>query len=388
MNTKEKLMDVLVLATDFPPSIGGIQNVVYNLCQHLTEAEIHVIAPDAPGAGEFDAGQSFRISRVRAPFFKRRLLLSLLGLRAIHQVLRDGVDLILCAHPFITPFAAIIKMLFRKPYVVFVYAMELRSKNFKRFGLIGLKNADRVFAISEFTRQEVLKFGVPPEKIVKVRLGVDPSRWSSCGDGVDVLEKYGLAGKRILLSVARLEDRYKGHDTVIRAMPMIAAKVPDACYVVVGDGWLRPYLGRVAKAFGVGDRVLFLGRVSDPELKQLYEACDAFIMVSRERAVDGGAEGFGLVLLEANFFGKPVIGGQSGGIPDAVIDGVTGILVDPEDEKEVAEAAVNLFTDKELAKRLGRQGRERVLSDLAWPMVVAQIGKILREVVDEKKGRS
>jgi phosphatidylinositol alpha-1,6-mannosyltransferase len=195
--------------------------------------------------------------------------------------------------------------------------------------------------------------------------------------------KLGLAGRPSLLTVARLEDPYKGVDTVLRALPAIAERVPDVQYIVAGDGRLRAELELLATQLGCHDRVHFVGRVSDADLAALYRHCTAFVLMSRDRPDDGGAEGFGLVFLEANSFGKPVLGGNSGGIPDAVIEGTTGLLADPESIVSVAEQAICLLTNAEFANRLGRQGRERVLRELTWTAAA----RGLRQAAENTIGR-
>jgi phosphatidylinositol alpha-1,6-mannosyltransferase len=126
--------------------------------------------------------------------------------------------------------------------------------------------------------------------------------------------------------------------------------------------------------------------VSEAELVALYTHCTAFVMVSRDRDVDGGAEGFGLVFLEANSFGKPVLGGNSGGIPDAVVDGTTGLLVDPESVLSIAEQATRLLTDRHLAHRLGQQGRERALRELSWSASAERLKRTLEQALGKAPG--
>jgi len=126
-----------------------------------------------------------------------------------------------------------------------------------------------------------------------------------------------------------------------------------------------------------------VGRVSDKELREWYGVCDVFVMVSRDSTIDGGAEGFGIVYLEANAYGKPVVGGRAGGAPDAIVDNVTGLLVNPEDEMDIAEGIVRLLTNSGLARKLGEQGRERILKELTWSTVGEKLEKTLLSTVEE-----
>ena len=167
--------------------------------------------------------------------------------------------------------------------------------------------------------------------------------------------------------MARLGELYKGHDMALRAMPLILAREPKARYVIVGDGLLRSYLERLAVSMGVERSVTFTGELPSAALDERYARADVITMLSRESPIDGGAEGYGLIFVEAGAWSKPVVGGRSGGIPDAVVDGVTGLLVDPTDIGAIAEALLRVLSDTALARRLGEQGppprSERVVVD-------------------------
>jgi phosphatidyl-myo-inositol dimannoside synthase len=128
---------------------------------------------------------------------------------------------------------------------------------------------------------------------------------------------------------------------------------------------------------GVRDRVIFAGQVPAADLPEIYALSDVFVMPSRAPAEANDVEGFGMVFLEANACAKPVIGGRSGGIPDAVMDGVTGLLVNPHDSEEIAAALTRLLTDTDLASRLGQQGRLRVVRDFAWARAADQVQRVL-----------
>jgi phosphatidyl-myo-inositol dimannoside synthase len=191
---------------------------------------------------------------------------------------------------------------------------------------------------------------------------------------------------RMLLSVARLAELYKGHDTLIRVLPLVRARCPGTRLRVAGDGPLREYLHRIAKSVGVDDAVEFLGEVADDSLPELYRTSDAFVLMSRESPSKGGAEGFGIVCLEAAACEKPVVAGRSGGLVDAVEDGVTGILVDPEDPAAVAEALIAVLSDASLAEHMGQAGRERVLARFTWEKVIGDARRVFEEATVLRSG--
>jgi phosphatidylinositol alpha-1,6-mannosyltransferase len=215
-----------------------------------------------------------------------------------------------------------------------------------------LRNADRVTAPSRFTADKVIAVqNVPAEKMAVVPWAVDPRFLEKKPSGVTSAIPVG----KILLTVSRLAapERQKGIDTVIRALPKLLEVFSDCYYVIVGDGDDRSRLMRLAESTGVKNRIVFAGFKSDEELVPYYEACDVFVMPSCQ-------EGFGVVFLEAMAFGKPVIGGNHGGTPEVVIDGVTGFLVNYDDEEALAKQFLCLLRSAELRQQMGRAGRRRV----------------------------
>jgi phosphatidylinositol alpha-1,6-mannosyltransferase len=184
---------------------------------------------------------------------------------------------------------------------------------------------------------------------------------------------------QVILTVGNLVER-KGHDMVIRSLPAVCQRVPEATYLIVGTGPFKERLDELAAELGVRDRVIFAGRVPDDELPDLYAMCDVFAMPSRTLLASHDVEGFGLVYLEAGACAKPVVAGRSGGIEDAVVDGFTGLVVDPSDVRDIGQALIRLLTDSELRGRLGQQGRDRVEKERTWSILGARVQNILERV--------
>jgi phosphatidylinositol alpha-1,6-mannosyltransferase len=151
--------------------------------------------------------------------------------------------------------------------------------------------------------------------------------------------------------------------------------------VIVGDGPLARYLRRIAESVGVSGSVVFAGAATDAELDGWYRRCDVFVLASRESAVSGGAEGFGIVLVEAGLRSKPVVAGRSGGIPDAVVHEETGLLVNPADVAAIADAIVRLLADPPYAAKLGEQGRRRATGELSWDGYADRFERLLGDAV-------
>ena len=209
-----------------------------------------------------------------------------------------------------------------------------------------------------------------------VPLGTTPSRFRPSIDPASVRRQHRLEGGPWLLTVARL-DYHKGIDTVIRALPAIRAVFPTACYAIAGIGSRRDSLERLVAELGLGDAVRLLGFVSDDELPALYNAADLFVLASRR--YDLLVEGFGISIVEASASGLPVIGSRSGGIPEAIRDGETGFLVEPEDPAALAATAIRLLGDEGLRRRMGAAGRAAVESYYNWDRVAADLIRIDRE---------
>jgi phosphatidylinositol alpha-1,6-mannosyltransferase len=220
---------------------------------------------------------------------------------------------------------------------------------------------------------ESLRRPAAAARVRVVPLGTEPARFRPGIDPAPVRARYGLADGPWVLTVARLEW-HKGIDTVIRALAAVRARVPGARYAVAGTGDRRSGLEAVAQEAGVADAVRFLGFVPDADLPALYNAVDLYVGVSRYHELL--VEGFGISLVEASACGLAVVGGRSGGVPEAVRDGETGLLVDPEDPGAVADAIARLLGDGELRRRLGAAGRRAVERYYNWDRVTTDLRRI------------
>jgi glycosyltransferase involved in cell wall biosynthesis len=272
------------------------------------------------------------------------------------------------------------------PYGVVVYGTELlliqekiRRSRFKR-GTAGsiLGKAQVLVAISDWTAnlaREVLGMVDLAVPVETVRLGTTPSQFRPGLDPSTVRAKYKLNGGPWLLTVARLQW-HKGIDTVMKALPAIRARQPNTRYAVAGSGELLPQFERLARELGLGDTVRFLGAVPEAGLPALYNAADLYVGASRR--VELLAEGFGISLVEASACGLAVVGGRSGGVPDAVRDGETGILVDPDDPAAVAAGINELLENPERRKQLGAAGRRAVETYYNWDRVAKDLMEIDR----------
>jgi phosphatidylinositol alpha-1,6-mannosyltransferase len=358
----------LMISSDFPPIAGGQARYLWDLWSSLPGKEVALLVPAVEGDREVDAQLSCRVFRRALPLGPGRLSKLRKALRLLWEAgrlcRRLRVRALHCGQVFSAGFAGYgCRALLGIPYYPYVHGADLLE--FGHRPLWGrwlrriLKGAEKVVVNSRFTGRAVAACGVEEERIAVVHPGVDLRRFAAPLDRGQARHAWGWEGKKVVLSVGRLVER-KGQDTVIRALPQVAALVPQVHYAIGGEGPCRERLERLAVEMGVAQRVEFLGFVPEGELARRYGAADLFAMVSREISAAGDVEGFGIVYLEANAAGTAVLGGRSGGVGDAVLDGYSGLLVDPEDVEAVAQALARLLRDEELRQALARQGQTRV----------------------------
>jgi phosphatidylinositol alpha-1,6-mannosyltransferase len=236
-----------------------------------------------------------------------------------------------------------------------------------------LAGAAWIVASGEYQVAMLERLGVARDRVFLSTYGVDAENFAApaAERAATLRRRYRLGAARVLLTVARVVP-HKGHDMVIRALPEILPRVPDAVYLIVGTGPHADALRTLAERIGVAEHVRFAGSVPAAELPALYHLSDIFVMATREED-DGNTEGFGIVFAEAAACGRPAIGGRTGGIVTAVLDGRTGLLVDPRSPAEIADAAIRLLTDRGLAARMGAAARRRVLDEMQYRDIAARV---------------
>jgi phosphatidylinositol alpha-1,6-mannosyltransferase len=225
------------------------------------------------------------------------------------------------------------------------------------------RHATMMLANSRNTALLLKKYGASDDKIRVVHPGVDGERFRPHADGSTGVRRSWGAWRTVLLTVGRLQRR-KGHDLVVETLTRLGQAASDVLYVIVGEGDERPRLERLVRDRGLSSRVLFAGAVPASQLPAYYAAADIFVHPNRVDGVD--LEGFGIVFLEAAASGLPVIAGRSGGVPEAVADGETGLLVGGADVAELECAIARLTDSPSLRRTLGEAGRRRVLRDFTW----------------------
>jgi phosphatidylinositol alpha-1,6-mannosyltransferase len=350
--------------------VGGIGQwalrVTRTLCEQGHQVTVYAQA-ESIGRSTMHAGAPYRVVKM-FDYEWRRLRSTWVSWYNARIVFGDRHDLIIATHWALGSSAVYLSRLHPKKVMVVLHGSEvLRKRNwleYRRFAHT-LRHASLVVAVSEAVKRETLRVSdVDPDRITVIHNGTDPDLFRPAPPSRELAARLGLEDRRVIITVARLADR-KGHDTIVRALPRILKRHPNAAYLVVGG---HPpaieALRSLASSLGVEKQVVFTGRIPNPETVAHYNLAEVFALISRD--VPRKFEGFGISLVEAGACEKPVVAGRSGGVPEVVEDGVTGYVVDPTSEEEVADRIIRLLDQPDLARGMGRAARARVEKLFTW----------------------
>jgi phosphatidylinositol alpha-1,6-mannosyltransferase len=383
-------MKSLLISCDyFPPEIGGISQLMNGITSALGPKYVCCLTGQRADTKKDRLDAGVRVYRRPAIFnAKWRALRGAAWAATIAEIM-------VRERPQVTQLSTAgegergirLRKWFGLPFVIYAHgnevlnAMQKGAHSLK----VTLQAADRVLAVSQYTANLVQKLGIPPERIEIVHPGCDIKQFRPLSPSLDLKQKLLNRGpkEKVILTVGNLVPR-KGHDMVIRALRRLREAVLEVTYLIVGEGPCRVALEKLTRQLGVHDRVVFAGRVPTEELPQIYAISDVFVMPSLERVDECDVEGFGIVFLEASACAKPVVGSRSGGIPDAVREGITGLLVNGEDPDEIAAALARILSDHDLAVRFGQQGREWISKNFGWSRTAEKVQCILEQVSQEK----
>lgn len=378
-------MRVLILATDIYTR-GGIARYTSTLASALggivSAENVHVLALLNTGYSGQDSNGLCVLKAVSdRPTLLAKAGYALESLRAA----RNHYDLIICSHVAVSPVSATIQRLFRTPFWVACHDAEVWDR-IPLPKLAALKRAQMTLPVSRFTGEMLSEVNGIPQERIRVLYNAVPDKFATmllAANGTPGSSIRREAGRRYILSVGSLQrvHDYKGFDTVIRALPQLAAEAPDLRYVIVGKGDNQPDLEALALQMGVRNRVTFAGLVSDRELADRYHGCEVFVMPSRASRTGGcwHGEGFGRVYVEAALAAKPVVGSAGGGAAEAVLHGRTGLQVDPESVSEVADAISTLLRNPGLAAKMGHEGRCWAGKTFSEASLRSELAKLLRK---------
>ncbi len=384
----------LLLSYDFPPMAGGIARLTGELAKRYPPGSLLISTGSSEGSAAVDARLSNRVDRLGVRSTRLRTVQGLvLWSRRARQLARSfRPGFVWCGNLKPAGFPALwLNRREELPYGILLYGSELLLLQQRiRRGLLKRAAAERIFrraavlmAISEWTRRRCLEvldgLGCKPDKIDvrRIPLGTDPAHFRPELDTSSVRARYGLEPGRWLITVARLVG-HKGIDAGLRVLAALREAFPDLRYAIVGSGPMQGQLETLARDLGVGHLVRFLTGVPDDDLPALYNSAEIYLGLSRAEGLL--MEGFGISLVEASACGIPVVGARQGGIPDAVREGETGLLVDSTDLPAIVEVVRSLLQNQELAKRLGLEGRRAVETYFNWDRVTADLRRTGEEL--------
>jgi phosphatidyl-myo-inositol dimannoside synthase len=368
----------LLVTNDFPPRPGGIQRFVHDLAVRQPRGSVVVYASMWKGAAEFDAQQPFEVVRADTgvllptpPVARRAAEIAKandchtvwfgaaapLGLLADGLRQRAGIERAVAqTHGHEVGWAA----------------LPGARGLLRRIG----RGADVVTYLTEYQRVRLGRVLEHLTSLERLAPGVDVDLYSPKVDGAPIRERHGLADRPVVVCVSRLVPR-KGQDTLVRALPAIRRRVPDAALLLVGGGPHRSTVERLAREAGVERHVVMTGSVPWGELPMHYAAGDVYAMPCRTRRGGLDVEGLGIVYLEASASGLPVVAGDSGGAPDAVREGETGFVVGGRDLDAIADQVARLLEDPALASSIGAAGRAWVEAEWRWETQADRMRAIL-----------
>ncbi|MEU3603207.1 glycosyltransferase family 4 protein [Streptomyces sp. NPDC006798] len=380
----------LIVTNDFPPRPGGIQAFLHNMALRMDPDRIVVYASTWKRSREgveataaFDAEQPFTVVRDRTTMLlptprvtaRATALLREHGCRSVWFGAAAPLGLMA---PALRKAGAERLVATSHGHEAGWARLPAARSLLRRIG----EGTDTITYLGEYTRSRIAAALTPEAaaRMVQLPPGVDEKTFHPDSGGALVRDRLGLADRPVVVCVSRLVPR-KGQDTLILAMPRILARVPDAVLLIVGGGPYEKDLLRLAETTGVAGSVRLTGAVPWSELPAHYGAGDVFAMPCRTRRGGLDVEGLGIVYLEASATGLPVVAGDSGGAPDAVLDGETGWVVrGGTDDAAVAESAdrvITLLLDPELRDRMGRRGREWVEESWRWDLLAAHLRGLL-----------
>jgi phosphatidyl-myo-inositol dimannoside synthase len=373
----------LLVTNDFPPRPGGIQSFVHNLALRQPAGSLVVYASTWPRhdrrrAEKFDADQPFPVIREETG-----VLLPTPAVARRAALLARDFDCDRVWFGAAAPLGLLAPGLRRRAGIGYALAMthghevgwaQLPGARtvLRRIG----RGVDVVTYLGEYTRTRLDRVLHDVTGLRRLAPGVDLDRYSPRVDGSAVRRRYGLVDRPVVVCVSRLVPR-KGQDVLIRALPAIRRRVPEAALLVVGGGPHRATLARLARDAGVSKQVVFTGSVSTAGLPEHYAAGDVYAMPCRTRRGGLDVEGLGIVYLEASATGLPVVAGDSGGAPEAVRDGQTGHVVNGRDVALVADRVAGLLADPTLARRMGAAGRAWVETEWRWDTQADRLAALL-----------
>ena len=372
----------LFITNDFGPRAGGIETFVHGLIERLPKGSVIVYTSAQANAQTFDSEWLLKYG-VEVIRDRSKILLPTPRVIKACQKLISNRKLSKVAFGAAAPLgimARAMRSAGAKKIVALTHGHEVWWAKVPPFSFAiryMSKNIDVITYLGDYTRGEISKAlsEADASKLVQIAPGIDVDHFVPT-DSSNLRAELGLTDKSVIISVGRLVHR-KGQDKLISALPEIKTSVPNVHLVLVGVGPHQDYLEKLALKLNVSDCVTFIGRINYAELPKYICLGDIFAMPSRSRFFGLEVEGLGIVYLEASACGLPVVGGKSGGAPDAVLVGETGVVVDGTNSSEIADACIELLNNPELCALMGANGRAWIIENWRWEIWATRYAALL-----------
>jgi phosphatidylinositol alpha-1,6-mannosyltransferase len=371
----------LVITNDFPPRVGGIESFVLAMVRRMPPDQVVVHTARQPGDAAFDSTLAFPVVRdpaalmVPTPRIAARSVAIARDLGCESVWFGAAAPLGLMANRLRTRAGVRRTVATTHGHEVWWASTPGTRSLLRRIG----DTNDVLTYLGPYTRQRIARAlsAKAVARMVQLTPGVDDAVFHPGVDGTPVRVRHGLGDRPVVVCVSRLVER-KGQDMLIRSLPLIHRRVPDAAVLIVGDGPQRADLERLVDELDLRRDVVFAGAKPWVETPPFFAAGDVFCMPTRTRKAGFEVEGLGIVYLEASACGLPVVAGDSGGAPDAVQPGVTGYVVNGRSREEIADRVATLLLDRDLARKMGDEGRRWVEQRWRWDDLAAQLQLMLQ----------
>jgi phosphatidylinositol alpha-1,6-mannosyltransferase len=375
--------NILVITNDFGPRTGGIETFVMGLLERIVDHKVVVFTSQQGDTSEYDQ-QWFKKFGVQVIRDRSKILLPSLRVAKRAKEIAQMHNIEVVVFGAAAPLALMAPKLRKagvKKIIALTHGHEVWWARIFPFNLamkrIG-KSVDHLTYLGEFTRQAISRSLSQKsiDSMVKIAPGIDTTHFSPQSDATQRRTELGLESKKIIISVGRLVHR-KGQDKLIQAFPTIVREIPNAHLLIVGEGPYRAHLEKLVEKLSLKANVTFVGRIFYNDLPSYLSASDVFVMPSRSRFFGLEVEGLGIVYLEASACAIPVVAGVSGGAPDAVQEGITGLCVDGTNVGHIAEAVIHICSDSKRATKMGLAGRNWVIEQWQWEIWSKQFNSLL-----------
>jgi phosphatidyl-myo-inositol dimannoside synthase len=380
-------MRLIIVSSEFPPGPGGIGTHAYQLAKHLKGLGNDVLVLTSQSyvplkdIADFNQKQDFFI------FTLKKVAIALLEGTYHWNVIRKKVrkfnpDVVIASGWRSVALTATVLVNSLIPWVAIGHGSEFGDLGFLRNHVTkwAYSRANEIICVSHFTKGMMQSAGVKPKSTSVIHNGADDSKFHlSDGNQIIQIQKtFEVTGKFIALTVGNVTPR-KGQEVVIRALPIIVREIPQIIYLMVGLPTYQKEFTILANQLGVQDHIMFLGSVDTKALVQLYQSCDLFLMTS-QHTLEGDVEGFGIAVIEAALCGKPSIVTGGSGLEEAVVDGVTGVVISATDTNAIARAVIKFWKEPSLLRKMGNSAYERAIKNYSWKKTVLSYSQKIRSI--------